>query len=246
MLVLQCQIEISCTKVVKFNYVTSIEVKKSIKSFTGTATVTVPRKLKFEDKNLLDYIKAGDKITIGLGYKKHTLQTVFKGYIKSIKNAAPIVIECEDEAYKLKQVILENIYFDNFTINDFVKQYCSQYNCKMSEWSVGKMRVNGKMSVAGVFGYLSEKFPLQFFFREDTLYGEKFGEILTDSKVITLTRGSNIIGDDLKYIIGDDVKVAVTAKVWLKTIRDSDTQHRPRLKAVDMILKHSIIRLQQV
>ena len=174
MLVLECHIEISGTKIVKFDYVTEIEVKTSIKSFTGTAKITVLRKLRFEGKSLLDYINIGDSVKISMGYKKHILQTVFEGYVKSISNTAPIVIECEDEAYKLKRV--DNEYTDSFTLNNFAKKYCSGYTSVMSDMQLGVMRIWNK-SFAEVFEYLTSKYPVNFFFREGKLYGESYDDI---------------------------------------------------------------------
>ncbi len=212
MLILECHIEISGTKIVKFDYVTEIAVKTSIKSFTGTAKITVPRKLRFEGKSLLDYINTGDSVKISMGYKKHTIQTVFEGYIKNVSSTTPIVIECEDEAYKLKLKRVDNEYTDNFSLNYFAKKYCGEYSSVMSDLQLGVMRIWNK-SIAEVFEYLASKYPVHFFFREGKLYGESYDDILTPQSTITLTYGSNIISDTLQYLEGDKVKVAVKAKV---------------------------------
>lgn len=102
MLVLKCNIQITGAKIIKFDYVSQVEVATSMKTITDTAKLTVPRNLKFHDSNLLDYIKRGDKITIDLGYEDSDLQTVFKGYITNVSTGRPITIECEDEAWMLK------------------------------------------------------------------------------------------------------------------------------------------------
>ncbi len=67
MLNLQCKVEIrskSTNKLVTFDYANSIEVKTSCKNLTDTATVKVPRKMQWQGKSLLDYIRRNDEITI--------------------------------------------------------------------------------------------------------------------------------------------------------------------------------------
>lgn len=95
MLVLKCNIQITGAKVIKFDYVSQVEVETSMKTITDTAKLTIPRNLKFHDNNLLEYIKRGDKIKIDLGYDDSGLQTVFKGYITKVSTGRPIAIECE-------------------------------------------------------------------------------------------------------------------------------------------------------
>lgn len=82
-----------------------VEVHTSVDRFTDTARVTLPRLAKvrgMEERNLTKIIQRNDKIEIRLGYDDR-LDTVFKGYIRSVSSRNPMVLECENEAWELKQ-----------------------------------------------------------------------------------------------------------------------------------------------
>ncbi|MDD4848939.1 MAG: hypothetical protein PHR53_09305 [Bacteroidales bacterium] len=94
MLILQCDIKIkgkNTNKTVSFNYVNSIEVKTSCKNLTDTAVVKIPRKMSWQGKSILDYIRRDDEITIKAGYQNWGIETVFKGYVNSVENGLPKV-----------------------------------------------------------------------------------------------------------------------------------------------------------
>ena len=106
---------------VVFDRVNSATVNESIKKLSDTATLILPREFKeaivegrtesIARRNITDFIKVGDTVKIELGYDNN-LNTEFEGYIKSIGADVPLVLECEDEMYKLRKT-------------NFVKSYSS-------------------------------------------------------------------------------------------------------------------------
>lgn len=217
MLVLKCNIQITGAKIIKFDYVSHVEVATSMKTITDTAKLTLPRNLKFHDRNLLDYIKRGDKITIDLGYEDSGLQTVFKGYITNVSTGRPITIECEDEAWMLKQKTVKNLYYEKFSLKAFISEHLPEITDKtIADIELGELRINGEVTVAKVFEYLRKNYGINLFFKNGTLQGlMQFSEI-SDSKTVTFTYGRNIITDNLKYTLAEDVKIAVIAKCITK------------------------------
>lgn len=82
-----------------------VEVHTSVDRFTDTARVTLPRIVKVrgaEESNLTKIVKQNDAIEVLLGYDD-SLETVFQGYVKSVSTGNPMVIECENKAWELKQ-----------------------------------------------------------------------------------------------------------------------------------------------
>jgi hypothetical protein len=125
MLVLQCNIEITGkdSKKITFDYVSAVEIVTSVKDLTDTARVTVPRKMRWREKPLTDFIKRGDKIAIRLGYENHALETVFTGYVKTFTTRTPVVLECENEMYLLKQVKVKPKKYAKFDFAQFMSEY---------------------------------------------------------------------------------------------------------------------------
>ena len=99
-------------KVLYFPAIQNVDINETFDDLTNTATVTLPRNLKFEDRNIYEgadaLIKRGDKIKLSAGYYPN-LKTIFEGYISKVDNNVPIVLKCEDEMWKVKQQIVKNI-----------------------------------------------------------------------------------------------------------------------------------------
>lgn len=218
MLILACNIKITHNaKVIKFDYVTSVEVVSSMKNFTDTAKVVLPRRLKFQDVNITEYIKRGDAIEIKLGYTEYDVTTVFQGYIKSVATGFPLTIECEDNAWLLKQKTVKDLYYEKFNLSGFIKEHIPQIECAtIDDVSLGEIRINGEVTIAEVFEYLMKNYPVNFFFRNGKLYGIlNATSMMQDGvgKTVNFTYGKNVINaDDLKYTKAEDLKIAVVAK----------------------------------
>lgn len=93
-----------------FDYVCEVEVSSSWENLTDTAKITLPNKLKFQGQNLASgsqaLFKKGNYVKIELGYAGtliESVNTVFDGYISAIKPDSPLVLECEDAMWLLKQ-----------------------------------------------------------------------------------------------------------------------------------------------
>lgn len=97
---------------IETQYFTSITCKSSFKEMADTATITLPRDYRsakiagktdsLERKNIRELVNVGDAVEIQVGYEDR-LKTVFKGYVKTISADIPLIIECEDEMFKLRR-----------------------------------------------------------------------------------------------------------------------------------------------
>ncbi|MDR3226045.1 MAG: hypothetical protein LBT56_00035 [Prevotellaceae bacterium] len=220
MLILKCNILIigKDNKKIMFDYVSSVEITTSIKDLTDTAKITVPRKMRWREKPLTDFIERGNKITIQLGYENYKIETVFTGYVKSFTNRTPITIECENEMYLLKQTKVQPRRYEKFDFKQFMSEYASDITVELpskNDLNFGEVIIKDEVSVAGVLEQLKKNNPFNAFFRESKMYAvltqttlNKEGEI----KTIVFNAEKNIIDSkNIKYTLADDVNIRVKA-----------------------------------
>lgn len=207
-------------KTIRFKYA-GVKVVTSLHTLTDTCTLTLPRKLKWANQgqnDLSDIIKRNDRIEVSLGYDGEN-QTVFKGYLKAVKTGTPIVLECENEAWKLKQIQLKNLYYPKLSLKDFVAEWVPDFETVVADVNLGEVRINGETTLAKVFEYFMKHHPLRFFFRDGVFYGTLGHTMLMKDGGVNTVKfkyGRNVISDRLKYTLAEDVKIQVVAKAILK------------------------------
>lgn len=207
---------------VRFDYVSDIDVATSINNFTDTAKITVPRKLKYKGKSITEFIKRNDSVNIEAGYGD-SLETLFKGYVKSVSTGTPIIIECENESWKLKQIKLPATHFQSLNLRNFISEWMPSYRVSIADINLGEVRINEDTSLAKVFEYFQSTYPIRFYFRDDVFYGvlPQTMTLANDAvNTIILKIGYNTISDNLKYTLAEDVKLQVICK----TIKKDNTK----------------------
>lgn len=137
---------------VSFARCVSIEIEQSINTLTNTAKITLPREyvnsFKKEDKqknvnlskeNILNHIKIGYPVTIKIGYDGK-LKTEFEGYVTNIQQNTPLIIECQDEMYKLKKAPKLTKYNKGGSLNKFLRSIIpTEYDLEINEvYNIGK------------------------------------------------------------------------------------------------------------
>ena len=95
-----------------------LEIKKSIHQILQTAKVELPISAVIKNQDINTYIKLadkineGDKIKLEFGYNgKNNLE--FEGYVRRMNFKSPLVLECEDELYLLRKVILKKSFLSS-------------------------------------------------------------------------------------------------------------------------------------
>lgn len=214
MFVLSCKIQIlsQTGKQITYNYVSDVKVHTSLDDFTDTCEITVPRKLEYKGKDIKEYVARNDKVEVQLGYDNR-LETVFKGYVKRVKTGTPIVIECENEAWKLKQTEVEPVLYDSLTLSDFLKEHMNAYDYQVADANLGEVRIEQKTTLAKVFDYFKKNYPLRFYFREGVFYAGLPSALLAgEQKTIKFRHGLNYVKDQLKYTRAEDLNLQIVAK----------------------------------
>src|SRR3990167_4649103 len=153
----------------RFTYVNLMEINSSWDTFTDTATIILPNKFRQKNKTIVvgadNVFKRGDVVTIKIGYFPN-LFTRFQGYVSRIKPDSPLILECEDEMWKLKQVNLKSKQFDaaGTTIKDVVSYAAASFTGEIEyddpTAKIGAFHIDNKgfVNAVTVFEVLKDQF----------------------------------------------------------------------------------------
>lgn len=221
MLHCNCEITISKSTGLKtvFNFVHSIEIESSYKEFTDTCKIVLPRKITFDKKELFvgenAIFKRGDKIQVKIGYKPN-LELVFDGYIRNVGANVPVMLECEDSMYLLKQYKIT--YPENGNgnekakISDLLKYILKDVNFNLLDNDLGLGNIKfTKVTPVRVLEELKNTFGLYSYFKDGVLQ-VGFGNNTSSTKEAEFKMEKVIINSNsLEWQNEADVFVGVTA-----------------------------------
>lgn len=167
---------------------------------------------------LASIIKGGFAIKIQLGYKGVYEGTEFEGYIKRVKPAVPMELECEDSLYLLRKKNLSKAWKAT-NLKELISFIIAGTDIELSgsipEVKFEKFRLDN-VNGAEALQKLKEEYGLVAYFRGKKLfaglaYSEKPGEV-------TYNFHKNIPYDGmhLTYRTEDEIKIKVVAKSILK------------------------------
>lgn len=192
---LTAKIEITGAKSWRLDKVTEVEITRDTEKLTDECRLTLPKKIKWDGVAEIP-VQRGDAVKVWLGYDDD-LQLAFVGYVRDVGFKTPVVITCEDEMFKLKQMPAQKKAYKSVTIETLLKEQGITYGIKvMGEQSLGQYRVTAD-TVAALLGHLQENGIRSFFRYEDgapVLYsGVLFERESRPSQVFAT--GVNIISD---------------------------------------------------
>ncbi|MEZ5195122.1 MAG: hypothetical protein R2764_01585 [Bacteroidales bacterium] len=209
----------TATGTVKFDYVHALTVQHSIESMTDICTLTLPRNLNLKDKNIRDIISVGDQVSVQLGYDDSN-DTVFEGFIRSIKPGTPVVMTCEDTMYILKRIKVPNKHYLSVTLTEFLKEHMPPgMVMNLADVKLGELRIVDEPTLAKVLDRFIDEYTLRFFFRDGVFYGvlPSTYAALTGIETHKLRLSWNTTDDyRLNYVNADDIEVTIKAKAILK------------------------------
>ena len=224
------KVEISGDRSWSLDFVTAVEITRDTEKLTTEAKITLPKKMRWDGSADIP-VRRGDSVRISLGYDDN-LQLAFVGYVRDVGFKTPIVITCEDDMFKLKQMPA----YRSVTLETLLKDQGITYRLNiMGEQSLGAYRVTAD-TVASLLGKLSEQ-GVRSFFRyengEPVLYcGVLFERDSTPSQVFKT--GLNIISDQsLQQQKAENMRLRVKAvslmpdnKKIKVEVGDADGEHR--------------------
>jgi hypothetical protein len=158
-----------------FNYCINVNISRSFDTFTDTAKITIPSTFRDVNKNMVNnngIFKKGDPVKIKLGYYPY-LTTVFEGYVNKIVPNSPLVIECEDASWKLKQLNIPNFTQKDCTLKQLVTHLVGTSGIKFNavDANIGTFRISNKdyVNVVDCLNELKNNFGLYSWFRNGEL-----------------------------------------------------------------------------
>ena len=158
-----------------FDYVQSVNISSSFDQFTDTAKIVIPSTFRDVNKNIVNnngVFKKGDKVTIKLGYYPY-LTTVFFGYVNKIVPNSPMIIECEDASWKLKQINIPNFSQKNCTLRQLITHLVGNSGIEFDciDTNIGTFRISNKdyVNVVDCLNELKSNFGLYSWFRQCSL-----------------------------------------------------------------------------
>ena len=231
---LTAKIEITGSKSWKLDKVTEVEITLDTEQLTDTCKITLPKRIKWDGVAEMP-VRRGDGVKVWLGYDDD-FQLAFSGYVRDVGFKTPVVLMCEDEMFKLKQLPAVKKAYKSVTIETLLKDQGISYRLNvMGEQSLGQYRVTAD-TVASLLGHLREN-GIRSFFRyengEPVLYcGVLFER--EDSPTQVFETGVNIISDQsLEQQQAENIRLRVKAislmpnnKKIKVEVGDADGEHR--------------------
>lgn len=196
--------------------VSAITTETSFKQLTDRATVTLPRNVKFFDKyKVREIFRRGTPIKIEFGYNGDYV-TEFEGYITQVSAGIPIVITCEDEMWKLKQLPV-NVSFKNVTLQKLLETIAPNYDVDALEGvELGGVRY-ANSTVALVLDKLSkDPYNLYSYMKGKQLVCGKYYADDTEEDVVNFHLERNAVSNDLNYRNEEDIILKIKGVSVLK------------------------------
>ncbi|MEY8687867.1 hypothetical protein AB9N12_17710, partial [Bacteroides sp. AN502(2024)] len=197
--------------------------------------LTLPKKIKWDGAAEIP-VQRGDGVKVWLGYDGD-LQLTFVGYVRDVGFKTPVVITCEDEMFKLKQMQAQKKAYKSVNLETLLKEQGLNYPLRvMGEQNLGQYRVTAD-TVASLLGHLQENGVRSFFRYEDgspVLYCSVLFERETSRPTQVFATGVNIIDDrNLEQQKAENMRLRIKAVSLMpnnKKIRvevgDADGEHR--------------------
>lgn len=231
---LTAKIEITGAKSWRLEKVTEVEITRDTEKLTDECRLTLPKKIKWDGTAEIP-VQRGDGVKVWLGYDGD-LQLAFVGYVRDVGFKTPVVITCEDEMFKLKQIEAQKKAYKSVNLETLLKEQGLNYPLRvMGEQNLGQYRVTAD-TVASLLGHLQENGVRSFFRYENggpVLYcGVLFERESRPSQVFST--GVNIIDDQsLEQQKAENMRLRIKAISLMpdnKKIRvevgDADGEHR--------------------
>lgn len=211
MYVLSAKIEIQGDKSWQVPFVTSVEITRDTEKLTDECKITLPKRIKWDGEAQIP-VKRGDSIKVWTGYGED-LELAFAGYVRSVGIKTPIVLTCEDEMFKLKQMACTKKAYKNVNLETLLKDQGLENVKVFGEQNLGQFRVTDD-TVAALLGRLQDSGIRSFYRYEDgtpVLYcGVLFERDTKPSQVFAT--GVNIISDSsLEQQLAANIRLCVKA-----------------------------------
>jgi hypothetical protein len=195
----------SGTNYLEFTFLNEVEIDKSRRSLTNTAKVTIARKLKILNGDINQILKRGSAIEIQLGYDGN-LKTMFTGFVTEVGAKTPVVIDCQDEMWSLKQNSFTKAWSKKVKVSEIIK-LVYKGPAQIVDLEIGGFILK-KESTAQALDKL-RKYGLQCYFDKGILIVDFAGVIHNQGKEVIYDFNRNIVENNLEYKRKEDARIKV-------------------------------------
>ena len=117
---------------------TSVKIRKDVKSLSDTATVICPAVSHFRPLVFAQNVKKGQRVSIVLGYDDDNRQE-FDGFVKSVAlDDNQLTIECEDPLYVFRRVDIPNGEKTNVALKQLLDYVLGEVNAYIRSEGLGE------------------------------------------------------------------------------------------------------------
>lgn len=195
-----------------FKSIESVRIFESAVEIGDRAEITLPKEYKhLKGKPVLDYLKAGDPVTIMLGYDGR-LETEFTGFVSSPDANMPLMLRCDDAFYPLKQNNWVKVY-KTVTLKKLLQDIAPGYTIDCPAVDLGKIELNN-VSTFEVLTNMQQDYGLFARIKDKTLVvGYSWDWDFSKTKRHIYHRQKNVRGDKLEWKRETDLNVRVQVHV---------------------------------
>lgn len=131
MFVLQAEIQIGKYT---FRSIHEVEITKSVDELGDTATIKLPTKFMVGSGELYteEAIKAGDAVTIKLGYEDKYFGVEFQGFVAKVSPKIPMEIKCEDSMWLLRRKNIHKAWNKGVSLKEVLQEVVAGTGIELS------------------------------------------------------------------------------------------------------------------
>lgn len=204
-----------------FDFLHDLEIEQTWDTFTDTARLIIPRNIRFKKngkilKNIISgddpVFKRGDSVSFTCGYGEEEAQR-FSGLISNILPGAPLVIECQDAMYVLKQTTPKNFSETNVKLETIIKKISPIPFVVNVDFTLGHYIIEN-VTAADVLDHLRTNYGIISYVRDNILYCGLAYEVKDINKLkVHEIEVEKFVTDDsnLVYQRSDDQKIKIKA-----------------------------------
>lgn len=199
--------------------VSEIAFESSFKDPVSKGSITLPRNIRLYNKDgktiaspeeaFKKLFKRGDKVSISWGYNGK-LTKEFEGYVTTVSADIPVVLEFEDEMFKIKRMPV-NFSSPNITLQELLETIIPGYEIDaLEQVTLGSVRLP-KTQVGPVLEKLQTDWGLYTYFKDGKVRSGKYYVTESDSDIETFHLERNCVSTALNYKRKEDVKLKIKA-----------------------------------
>lgn len=189
-----------------------VKIKTSVLNLSDTATIEMPGQYLNTWKKIEDKVKAGDAVTIQLGYDDD-LETEFTGYLKRIsRDNNSLVLECEDALYLMDKTV-KDVEYKAIKVKTLLENILKQVDPEMKvvcdyDFTYEKMVVF-KSTALDVLKKIHSDTKANIWFEGKTLHVHPVYQKQEGEEPVIYDTEKNVQSNELKWKDEKDRKVMI-------------------------------------